>query len=177
LAAIAREHGSLSWRAARDARERELLWASRKGAAGALGRVAPNYYIQDATVPRTKLPHAVRAVTAIARYHKLRIGNVFHAGDGNLHQLLTFDRRDTRQVQAVMRAGNEILAACVALGGTISGEHGIGFEKRETLSLVFSPNDLATMARLRDVFNPKQLFNPDKIFPASARCGEVRAWT
>jgi glycolate oxidase len=174
LAAIAREHGALSWRTARNAREREALWASRKGAAGALGRIAPNYYIQDATVPRTKLPHAVRAVLAIARDYGLRIGNVFHAGDGNLHPLIVFDRRDTRQVEAVMRAGNDILAACVALGGTISGEHGIGFEKRETLSMVFSPNDLATMARLRDVFDPKGLFNPDKIFPSGAQCGEAR---
>jgi len=174
LAALAREHGALSWRTARTARERETLWASRKGAAGALGRIAPNYYIQDATVPRTKLPQAVRAVLTIARDHGLRIGNLLHAGDGNLHPLLLFDRRDTRQVEAVMRAGTEILAACVALGGTISGEHGIGFEKRDTLSMVFSANDLATMARLRDVFDPKGLFNPDKIFPSGAQCGEAR---
>jgi glycolate oxidase len=174
LAAIAREHGALSWRTARNAREREALWASRKGAVGALGRIAPNYYIQDAVVPRSKLPHAMRAVTAIARHHDIRIGNVFHAGDGNLHPLLIFDRRDPRQCEAVMRAGHEILAACVALGGTISGEHGIGYEKRETLSMVYSASDLATMARLRDVFDPKRLFNPDKIFPKGTQCGEVR---
>jgi glycolate oxidase len=175
LERIAREHGALSWRAARSPREREALWAGRKGAAGALGRLAPNYYIQDACVPRTKLPQALHAVDEIARAHDLTVGNVFHAGDGNLHPLLLFDRRDERQAGAVVSAGSDILAACIALGGTISGEHGIGFEKRETLPLVFSADDLATMARVRDVFDPKRLFNPDKIFPSGASCGEVRA--
>jgi glycolate oxidase len=174
IAGIARKHGSLSWRAARDQRERDALWASRKGAAGALGRLAPNYYIQDATVPRTKLPQATHAINAIARDHALRIGNVIHAGDGNLHPLLLFDRSDTRQVTAVMRAGSQILKACVALGGTISGEHGIGFEKRDTLRLVFSSDDLAAMAQLREVFDPKRIFNPDKIFPDGVRCNEIR---
>ena len=175
IAAIARECGALSWRAAADAAEREALWASRKGAAGALGRIAPNYYIQDATVPRTRLPQALHEVDAIARDHALPVGNVFHAGDGNLHPLLIFDRRERRQVEAVAAAGTAILEACIALGGTISGEHGIGFEKRGTLSLVFDAEDLAAMARLRDVFDPKRLFNPEKIFPSGAVCGEVRS--
>jgi glycolate oxidase len=175
IAAIARSHGALSWRSAADAAEREALWASRKGAAGALGRIAPNYYIQDATVPRTKLPQAVRRVEAIARDHALPVGNVFHAGDGNLHPLLIFDRRVSRELEAVHAAGDAILAACIELGGTISGEHGIGSEKRETLSLVFSPDDLATMERLRTTFDPQRRFNPDKIFPTGAVCGEVRA--
>ena len=174
LSRIAREHGALSWRTAREAREREALWASRKGAAGAIGRLAPNYYIQDACVPRSKLPNALHAVEAIARDHDLAVGNVFHAGDGNLHPLLLFDRRDRRQAEAVVAAGIDILTACIELGGTISGEHGIGFEKRETLPYVFSAADLATMARVRDVFNPAQHFNPDKIFPSGASCGEVR---
>ncbi len=175
LADIARERGALSWRSAASAREREALWASRKGTAGALGRIAPNYYIQDATVPRTKLPLAIRRVEEIAREFGLLVGNVAHAGDGNLHPLLLFDRRAKGQLEAVAHAGHAILATCIELGGTISGEHGIGSEKRETLPLVFSDDDLATMARLRDAFDVTRSFNPDKIFPSGAVCGEVRA--
>jgi len=173
IAQIARAHGALSWRAARDAAERDALWASRKGAAGAMGRIAPNYYIQDACVPRTKLPQVMNAIDAISAEYHIPVGNVFHAGDGNLHPLLIFDRRDARQVAAVVEAGTAILKTCVAMGGTISGEHGIGYEKRETLSMVFSTDDLATMGRVRDVFDPARLFNPDKIFPSGAGCGEV----
>jgi glycolate oxidase len=175
IAKIARDCGALSWRTAADAAEREALWASRKGAAGALGRIAPNYYIQDGTVPRTRLPQALHRVEEIARDHKLPVGNVFHAGDGNLHPLLIFDRRERAQVQAVIAAGNEILEACIALGGTISGEHGIGYEKRGTLPLVFSTADLAAMGNVRAVFDPHRLFNPEKIFPTGAVCGEVRS--
>jgi glycolate oxidase len=175
LEIIAREHGALSWRSAATADERERLWASRKGAAGALGRIAPNYYIQDATVPRTKLPLAIARIEAIARDHALVVGNVFHAGDGNLHPLLLFDRRDAGAIEAVASAGHDILAACIELGGTISGEHGIGSEKRDALPLIFGDADLATMARVRDVFDVARNFNPDKIFPSGAVCGEVRA--
>jgi len=174
LARIARDHGALSWRTARNAAERDALWASRKGAAGAIGRIAPNYYIQDACVPRTKLPQVMHEIDRIAREHRLPVGNVFHAGDGNLHPLLIFDRRVPREVQAVVDAGTEILRTCIALGGTISGEHGIGYEKRESLSLVFSADDLAAMGRVRDVFDPGRTFNPDKIFPSGAVCGEVK---
>jgi glycolate oxidase len=172
---IAHQHGAISWRAADDAAEREALWASRKGAAGALGRIAPNYYIQDACVPRTKLPQVIHQIERIAHDHDLAVGNVFHAGDGNLHPLLCFDRRDARAARAVVEAGTEILSTCIAMGGTISGEHGIGHEKRDALSLVFNTDDLAAMGRVRDVFDPHRLFNPDKIFPTGAICGEVRA--
>jgi glycolate oxidase len=170
---IARAHGALSGRAARDEAERSALWAARKGAAGAIGRIAPNYYIQDACVPRTKLPHVMTEVQRIAREYRIPVGNVFHAGDGNLHPLLIFDRRDERQVQAMIEAGTAILATCIAMGGTISGEHGIGYEKRKSLSLVFTAHDLAAMARVRDAFDPLRAFNPDKIFPSGAVCGEV----
>jgi glycolate oxidase len=172
---IARAHGATSWRASADPLEREALWASRKGAAGALGRIAPNYYIQDACVPRTKLPAVMHEIARIANAYDLPVGNVFHAGDGNLHPLLCFDRRDARAVRAVVEAGTEILETCIAMGGTISGEHGIGHEKRDSLALVFDSHDLAAMGRVRDVFDPHRLFNPDKIFPAGAVCGEVRA--
>jgi glycolate oxidase len=172
---ISQQHGAISWRAADEAAEREALWASRKGAAGALGRIAPNYYIQDACVPRTKLPQVIHEIERIARDHDLAVGNVFHAGDGNLHPLLCFDRRDARAARAVVLAGTEILSTCIAMGGTISGEHGIGHEKRDALSLVFNTDDLAAMGRVRDVFDPHRLFNPDKIFPTGAICGDVRA--
>jgi glycolate oxidase len=175
LARIARAHGAIAWRTARDRAERDALWAARKGAAGAIGRIAPNYYIQDACVPRTKLPAAIAAIEAIALDAGVTVGNVFHAGDGNLHPLMIYDRREPRQVEAMMRAGTEILRTCIALGGTISGEHGIGYEKRESLPLVFSAADLAAMGRVRATFDPKQLFNPDKIFPSGMVCGEVRA--
>lgn len=174
LARIVRDHGALSWRAARSAAEREALWAGRKGAAGAMGRVAPNYYLQDVCVRRSTLPKALRAVEAIAREYKLTVGNVFHAGDGNLHPLLCYDKRDAKQVAAVIESGNAILKTAVDLGGTVSGEHGIGYEKREAMTQIYSTDDLAAMARVRDVFDPKRVLNPEKIFPSGARCPEVR---
>jgi len=175
LARIAKACGALSWRAARSQGERDLLWAARKGAAGAIGRLAPNYYIQDGTVPRTKLPEVMHRVEEIVRDHRLKVGNVFHAGDGNLHPLLLFDRSRPRDIEAVIEAGNQILETCINFGGTISGEHGIGYEKREAMARLFSADDLATMARVRDVLDPARRFNPDKIFPTSAACAEVRA--
>jgi glycolate oxidase len=175
IAKLARACGALSWRTARSQAERDLLWAARKGAAGAIGRLAPNYYIQDCVVPRTKLPMVMHRVEDIARDHQLTVGNVFHAGDGNLHPLLLFDRSRPRDIQAVIDAGSEILQTCIDYGGTISGEHGIGYEKRESLALLFSADDLATMGRVRDVLDPARRFNPDKIFPSSASCVEVRA--
>jgi glycolate oxidase len=174
IARICKENGALSWRAARTQTERDALWAARKGAFGATGRIAPNCYLQDVVVPRTKLPQMLHAVEEAAETHELLIGNVFHAGDGNLHPLLMYDRRNAKQVAAVGEAGNQILSAAVDLGGTISGEHGIGYEKRDTLTRVFSDDDLAVMLRIRDVFDPKRVFNPDKIFPAGASCAELR---
>ena len=171
------DHGALSWRSATDAAERAILWASRKGAAGAVGRIAPNYYIQDAVVPRTRLPEAVAAIARIVAEHGLKVGNVFHAGDGNLHPLLLFDRRDKKQAAAIHHAGDAILHACIAMGGVISGEHGIGNEKRESLGILFNDDDLSTMLRVREVFDPQRLFNPEKIFPSGAGCGEASANT
>ncbi|MDQ6929078.1 MAG: FAD-binding protein [Candidatus Eremiobacteraeota bacterium] len=171
---IARAHGAVSWRAAHTQAERDALWAGRKGAAGSTGRIAPNYYTQDVCVPRSKLPAALHAVSKSVRAHGLQVGNVFHAGDGNLHPLLMYDKRDQKQVDAVNEAGREILYACIELGGTISGEHGIGSEKREMLGLVYSEDDLGAMTRLRDVFDPRRNLNPEKIFPLGSRCPEVR---
>lgn len=174
IAHLVRDAGAQSWRSARSEAEREALWAGRKGALGATGRIAPNYYIQDVVVPRTKLPQALNAVEAACDARNIKVANVFHAGDGNLHPLLMYDRSDEKQVGAVIDAGNEILKAAVDLGGTISGEHGIGYEKRDTLTRIFTTEDLATMARVREVFDPKRVLNPEKIFPAGVGCAEVR---
>ncbi len=171
---IVRSIGATSWRSARSQAERDALWAGRKGALGATGRVAPNYYIQDVVVPRTKLPQALEAVEEACDSRGIRVANVFHAGDGNLHPLLMYDRSNAKQVGAVIDAGNDILQAAVDLGGTISGEHGIGYEKRGTLTRIFTTDDLAAMARVREVFDPRRMLNPEKIFPAGVGCGEVR---
>jgi glycolate oxidase len=173
VASIVKRHGAVSWRSARSAAERDALWAGRKGAAGATGRIAPNYYTQDVCVPRSKLPAALRAVATAACDHGVTVGNVFHAGDGNLHPLLMYDRRDRRQVTAVIETGNAILQSAIDLGGTISGEHGIGYEKREAMTRVYTAADLAAMARVRDVFDPQRVLNPEKIFPSGAGCPEV----
>lgn len=169
------EHGATEVRRARDDAERAALWAGRKGAAGALGQLAPNYYLQDAVVPRSRLPEIMGRVGEIAGEYHLTIPNVFHAGDGNLHPAMLFDRRQPGDIERVIEAGTELLRACVELGGTISGEHGIGMEKRDALALVFSTDDLAAMARLRGCFDPRELFNPEKLFPAGMSCVEVRA--
>jgi glycolate oxidase len=170
---IVKAHGARYWKSARTLAERNALWAGRKGAAGATGRIAPNYYTQDVCVPRSKLPRALRAVEAAARSNQITVGNVFHAGDGNLHPLLMYDKSDARQVAAVVETGNVILQSAIELGGTISGEHGIGWEKREAMTRVYSTADLAAMGRVRDVFDPRRMLNPEKIFPSGARCPEV----
>jgi glycolate oxidase len=170
---IVHRHGALAWRSARSQAERDALWAGRKGAAGATGRISPNYYTQDLCVPRSKLPQALRAVEEAAAVHKIVVGNVFHAGDGNLHPLLMYDKREPKQVAAVIETGNAILQSAIDLGGTISGEHGIGYEKRDAMTRVYSTADLATMGRVRDVFDPSRMLNPEKIFPSGTRCPEV----
>ena len=155
-------------RKAKDASERDRLWAGRRGAFGAIARLAPNYLVADCTVPRTRLPEALARVAAIAQTHQLPHGNVFHAGDGNLHPLLLFDSRDPRQVRRVHQAGHEIMQACVELGGTITGEHGVGVEKAEAMRMVFCEDDLDAQRRLRQAFDPHDLLNPGKIFPPAA---------
>jgi glycolate oxidase subunit GlcD len=158
---------------ARDAAERERFWRARKGAFGAMGRLAPDLYVHDAVVPRAKLPDVLERVCAIADRHRLRLSNVFHAGDGNLHPNISFDRRDADELARVIEAGREILEACVAAGGAISGEHGIGVEKREYIGLVYSDADLEAMCRLRAVFDPDHVCNPGKVFPTTRFCMEA----
>ena len=173
--AVCQAHGAREVRLARDEAERAALWKSRKRAFGAVGRLAPNYCTQDGVVPRTKVPDILRAIAAIAERHRLRIANVFHAGDGNIHPILLYDERDADEVRRVIAAGHEILRACVDLGGSITGEHGIGVEKIQELPLLFAPQDLLAMQALRRAFDPEQRCNPGKIFPTPGSCVEVTA--
>ncbi len=171
-AAICREWSALEVRVARDDAERALLWKGRKEAAGAVGRLAPTYLLQDAVVPRSKLPHIMREVLAIGARHGLLIANVFHAGDGNLHPLICYDDRRPEQFQAAMRANEELLRACLALGGTVTGEHGVGLDKANSLLLQYADVDLNFMFRLRRVFDPDGIMNPGKLLPSHPACGE-----
>ena len=152
---VCMEHGAREVRTARDEAERAALWKCRKRAFGAVGRLAPNYCTQDGVVPRTRVPEILKRIAAAAERHRLRIGNVFHAGDGNIHPIILFDERDRDETARVLAAGREILEACVELGGSITGEHGIGVEKMAQLPLLFGPDDLRAMMALRAVFDPE----------------------
>jgi D-lactate dehydrogenase (cytochrome) len=172
---ICLQHGARTCRLARDDNERKKLWAARKGAFGAIGRIAPDSMIQDAVVPRSRLPEVLADVYRIAAKYQLRIANVFHAGDGNLHPLICFDSRSPAEVSNVKEAGRELMETCVRAGGSISGEHGVGFDKRDLLPLIFSEDDMDTMLRVRAAFDPLGLMNPGKIIPVLRGCGEGRA--
>ncbi len=171
--AIALERGAIELRSARDEDERRKLWAGRKGAFGAMGRVAPDLYVADAVVPRTRLREMVARTVEICRARGLRLATVFHAGDGNLHPNICYDRRDAGEVERVLEAGHEILAACVAAGGSLTGEHGVGLEKLREIELVFSPADLDAMCRARSAWDPERRMNPGKLVPLHA-CLELR---
>jgi glycolate oxidase len=174
VTAIARNHGARAVRVAVDPAERALLWKGRKSAFGAIARIAPNYYLHDAVVPRTRLVEVLTRVYEIADQYGLTMGNVFHAGDGNLHPLIIFDKREPGIMDRVMAAGTDIIEACVAAGGVLSGEHGIGLEKRDYMGLVFSDDDLAAQAWLRDTFDPDGSCNPWKVLPGGSRCGDLQ---
>ncbi len=163
--AICRDDGATEIRIAKEGIERDSLWAARKGAFGAIGALAPNYYVQDGVIPRTKLPEVLRSVYAIGRNYGFVVANVFHAGDGNIHPLILFDEREDGAIERVMSAGKEILQACLDVEGTLTGEHGIGMEKIHQMAELFSDSDLGAMLKIRDVFSIDRLFNPGKIFP------------
>jgi glycolate oxidase len=163
--------GAREVRQARDAQERLLLWKCRKQAFGAVGRLSPSYCTQDGVVPRTKLPHMLRRIAEIGARHDVRIVNVFHAGDGNLHPIVLFDERDASQIQRVLAASGEILEECIACGGSVTGEHGIGVEKISFMRKLFTDDDLAAMARMRDAFNPHNRLSPAKMLPTAGACG------
>jgi glycolate oxidase len=166
VARICREMGSLTMRVARDDAERALLWKGRKEAAGAVGRITHNYVLQDAVVPRSKLPTVMAEIQAIAARHGLVVANVFHAGDGNLHPMICYDERVPGEFERALEANEEVLHACIALGGTVTGEHGVGLDKAEKLALLFTADDLAVMHAVRRVFDPRALMNPRKVFPS-----------
>jgi glycolate oxidase len=147
--------------------ERELLWKCRKSAAGALGRLSPSYCTQDGVVPRTRLPEIIRRIAEIGKRHGIRIVNVAHAGDGNIHPVLLFDERDREQVERVLAAGREVLSECIACGGSVTAEHGIGVEKIGLMSELFADSDLDAMARLREAFDPAGRLSPGKVLPSS----------
>ncbi len=172
---LCRKRGAGEVRTASDDAERALLWKARKRAFGAVGRLAPNYCTQDGVVPRTQVPEILRRISATAEKHALRIGNVFHAGDGNIHPIILFDERNADEVKRVLAAGTEILEACISLGGSVTGEHGIGVEKIAQMPLLFSPEDLHAMTTLRSVFDPERRANPHKLLPDSKVCVEARA--
>jgi glycolate oxidase len=168
-----RDAGAREVRTARDEAERALLWKGRKSAFGAYGRVSPAYMVMDGVIPRTKLPYVLRRVNEIVAAHGLRVGNVFHAGDGNLHPNILYDPRAPGAEARVVAAGAEIMKVCAEVGGSISGEHGIGLEKADFMPFIFSAADLAVMQRLKNAFNPTGLCNPGKIFPTKKSCVEV----
>jgi glycolate oxidase len=157
--------GATQVRAAEAAEEREQLWVGRKGALGALGSIAPNYFLVDGVVPRTQLAPVLAAVADVSVKYDIPIANVFHAGDGNLHPCLLFDERKPGALDKIVEAGTEVLQICVDAGGTLTGEHGVGLEKKEQMPLVFSTDDMAAMVLVRDAFAPANSLNPGKIFP------------
>jgi glycolate oxidase len=165
---ICRDHGATEVRFAQTADERERLWKARKGALGALGQIKPNYYLQDGVIPRTRLVEVLRTVAEVSERYDLPIANVFHAGDGNLHPCIVFDQRVPGEVDRVVAAGADILRKCVDLGGTLSGEHGVGMEKQAYMDWIFSPEDFDTMRAAKRAFDPDGRLNPGKIFPKDA---------
>ena len=171
-AAFCREHGALSVSVAKDEAERALLWKGRKEAAGAVGRLTASYLLQDAVVPRSKLPHIMREMVAISERYGLLIANVFHAGDGNLHPMICYDDTRPEELEKAKEANEELLRACIALGGSVTGEHGVGADKAKNLPLQYADADLNFMFRLRAVFDPDRLMNPGKLLPTHPACGE-----
>jgi len=167
---IARKHGAGTVEVAETEAHRALLWKGRKSAFGAIAQLAPDYYLHDAVVPRTKLVETMKAIYEIADRYELTLLNVFHAGDGNLHPLIAFDAGDPGINEKVHRAGDEIVALCLRNGGALSGEHGIGIEKRDMMRTSFTELDLDAQARLKEAFDPQGVFNPNKILPEGSRC-------
>jgi glycolate oxidase len=167
MARVCRDNGASEVRIARNEQERQALWKGRKGAFSAMGRLSPDFYVMDGVVPRTRLPETLAKIEAISERTGFRICNVFHAGDGNVHPLVLFDAFQPGQYEAVLRIGDEILKICAEAGGSVTGEHGIGLEKRENIRYVFSDDDLEVMDRVRRVFDPHVLMNPGKVFPGN----------
>jgi glycolate oxidase len=166
--------GAREFRVAKSAEERELLWKGRKNAFGAVGRVSPSYYVQDGVVPRTQVAPTLRFIAEVADRHQVRISNIFHAGDGNLHPIILFNSHIPEELERAKAAGEDILRYCISVGGSITGEHGVGMEKNELMDNLFASDSLDYMGRFKALFDPAQLLNPGKVLPTGRGCLEIR---
>ena len=173
VAGIARDFGATSIRVSEDDNEREKFWAGRKSAFPAVGRISPDYYCMDGTIPRRRLPEVLGRMSAMSDEFGLRVANVFHAGDGNLHPLILYDANNPGELERAEAFGEAILRLCVEVGGVLTGEHGVGVEKRDLMGTMFSDEDLKQQQRLKCAFDPEQLLNPGKVFPVLHRCAEL----
>ena len=173
VAGIAREFGATSIRVSEDEDERNKFWAGRKSAFPAVGRISPDYYCMDGTIPRRRLPEVLGRIAALSEEFGLRVANVFHAGDGNLHPLILYDANNPGELEKAEKFGEAILTLCVEVGGVLTGEHGVGVEKRDLMGTMFSDEDLKQQQRLKCAFDPEQLLNPGKVFPVLHRCAEL----
>ncbi|HSG95976.1 MAG TPA: FAD-linked oxidase C-terminal domain-containing protein, partial [Afifellaceae bacterium] len=173
VAAIAGECGAVSVRASRDEAERLLFWAGRKAAFPAVGRISPDYYCMDGTIPRHRLPEVLRRTAQMSSRYGLRVANVFHAGDGNLHPLILYDANNPGELERAEAFGAAILRLCVEVGGVLTGEHGVGVEKRDLMGEMFNEDDLKQQQRVKCAFDEKHLLNPGKMFPVLHRCAEL----
>jgi glycolate oxidase len=169
---LCRQAGARSLRRAESATDRALLWKGRKSAFAAVGRITPTYYVQDGVVPRSALPRVLAAIEELSRRYSLPVANVFHAGDGNLHPLILYDANQHDVQERVQSLGADILRLCIDAGGSITGEHGVGADKRCYMDWMFSPDDLDTMQLVRNAFDPEGRANPGKLFPTPRSCGE-----
>ena len=174
IAEVCKESGAREVRVAKDSAERDLLWKGRKNAFGAIGRVSPTYYVQDGVVPRTKIASTLAAIDAIAKKYDIAISNVFHAGDGNMHPILPFDPRSPDGLERARKAGEEILDYCISVGGSITGEHGVGMEKMELMSHLFPEETLDLIKQFKALFDPGCTLNPGKMLPTGKGCLEIR---
>jgi len=166
--------GAREFRVAKSAEERDLLWKGRKNAFGAVGRVSPSYYVQDGVVPRTQIAPTLRFIGEVAKKYKLGISNIFHAGDGNMHPIILFNSHVPEELARAKAAGEEILGYCISVGGSITGEHGVGMEKNEMMGKLFSPDSLDYIGRFKTLFDPAGRLNPGKVLPTGKGCLEIR---
>jgi len=170
---IGREWGAVYLRASRSEEERLIFWAGRKAAFPAVGRISPDYYCMDGTIPRARLPEVLTRIAEMSERYGLKVANVFHAGDGNLHPLILYDANKPGELEVAEAFGAEILKLCVEVGGVLTGEHGVGVEKRDLMGTMFSETDLAQQERLKCAFDTAALLNPGKMFPELHRCAEL----
>lgn len=173
VVAVFQAHRVREFRVAKNNDERELLWKGRKAALAAMGQIRPDCYIQDAVIPRTKLPIILKEIEHLSREYGLPVANVFHAGDGNLHPFILYDGRYEEEIRKALELGARIMNRCIEMGGSITGEHGVGLEKQDFMRLMYTEDDLEAMMKIKCVFNPDQILNPGKIFPTSKSCVEV----